>query len=520
VSRRLIVVDRAGDFPWPDLGHDVALARDYIARRPDDKNGPDRVINLSRNYDYLGLGYYVSLMAEARGAKVLPTVESMLELGRKSLYALRLSELDDLLKRNAKALAGIEGTQFSVRAYFGRPTDPRFGELARRAFALFRAPLLKLELALNGAGWRVGRVGLMTINELPVEERPAFLDALTAYAGARWITPRPRPSARYDLGVLHDPAEKFAPSNRRALARFVEVGQRMGVNVQLIGRSDYDRIAEFDALFIRETTALDNHTFRFARKAQAEGIPVIDDPLSIQRCTNKVYLAELLASHNVAGPQTVILTRDSYEEVESRLVFPVVLKVPDGSFSRGVFKAKDPAHLRELAGPLLKDSSVLLAQEFLPTAFDWRVGVLNRKPIFACQYFMSRNHWQVVKHASNGAFQEGRFATLPVEDAPADVVALGVKAAGLIGDGFYGVDLKQTEHGPVVIEVNDNPNVDAGIEDKVLKDELYRLILDDFIRRIEQRRSRTSRPSLAPVTPQTAAPAPLALPLRARSAAG
>jgi glutathione synthase/RimK-type ligase-like ATP-grasp enzyme len=320
--------------------------------------------------------------------------------------------------------------------------------------------------------------------------------------------------------VLHNPGEKFAPSNRRALARFVEVGQRMGVNVHLIGRSDFDRIAEFDALFIRETTALDNHTFRFARKAQAEGIPVIDDPLSIQRCTNKVYLAELLASNNVAAPKTVILTRDSFEEVESKLVFPLVLKVPDGSFSRGVFKAKDPAHLRELAGPLLKDSSVLLAQEFLPTAFDWRVGVLNRRPIFVCQYFMSRNHWQVVKHASSGAFQEGRFATMAVEDAPADVVALAVKAAGLIGDGFYGVDLKQSERGPVVIEVNDNPNVDAGIEDKVLKDELYRLILDDFIRRIEQRRGRSGRPSLAAVTPGVAAPAPLALPLRARSAAG
>ena len=40
---------------------------------------------------------------------------------------------------------------------------------------------------------------------------------------------------------------------------------------------------------------------------------------------------------------------------------------------------------------------------------------------------------------------------------------------------------------PVVIEVNDNPNIDRGCEDQVLKDELYRIIIKDFIRRIEAR---------------------------------
>jgi len=38
-----------------------------------------------------------------------------------------------------------------------------------------------------------------------------------------------------------------------------------------------------------------------------------------------------------------------------------------------------------------------------------------------------------------------------------------------------------------VIEVNDNPNLDAGVEDKVLKDDLWRIIAMDFIRRIEAR---------------------------------
>ena len=35
------------------------------------------------------------------------------------------------------------------------------------------------------------------------------------------------------------------------------------------------------------------------------------------------------------------------------------------------------------------------------------------------------------------------------------------------------------------IEVNDNPNMDRGIEDRYLGDELYRLVMAEFLRRIE-----------------------------------
>ncbi|MFV3017223.1 RimK family alpha-L-glutamate ligase, partial [Pseudomonas sp. KHB2.9] len=58
----------------------------------------------------------------------------------------------------------------------------------------------------------------------------------------------------------------------------------------------------------------------------------------------------------------------------------------------------------------------------------------------------------------------------------------------LIGDGLYGVDLKQSGDKVVVIEVNDNPNLDAGIEDAYLQDDLYGLVLEEFVRRLELKR--------------------------------
>lgn len=101
---------------------------------------------------------------------------------------------------------------------------------------------------------------------------------------------------------------------------------------------------------------------------------------------------------------------------------------------------------------------------------------------------MSKGHWQIVNHKAKGSEVIGECRTVAIEDAPREVVELAVKTANLIGCGLYGVDLKQVSGSVRVIEVNDNPNLDAGIEDAHLGDELYRLVLEDFVRRLELKR--------------------------------
>ena len=56
------------------------------------------------------------------------------------------------------------------------------------------------------------------------------------------------------------------------------------------------------------------------------------------------------------------------------------------------------------------------------------------------------------------------------------------------GDGLYGGDLKQSDKGIYVIEVNDNPSIQSGVEDEVLKDDLYLAILREFVTRLERKR--------------------------------
>ncbi|TNF32598.1 MAG: RimK family alpha-L-glutamate ligase, partial [Gammaproteobacteria bacterium] len=281
-----------------------------------------------------------------------------------------------------------------------------------------------------------------------------------------------------------------------ALNKFIKAGRKLGVEVDIISPKDYMRIAEYDALFIRETTRVNDHTYRFSRKAAIEGMVVIDDPVSIMRCCNKVYLADLFQRNNVGTPKTVLMMKPDREDLEkavAQLGFPVVLKIPDGSFSTGVFKAKDMDELIALAKQLSKQSALVLAQEFLYTPFDWRIGVMDGKPIFASRYFMARDHWQVYNHAAGRGQRDpesGTYDSMPTHEVPPVVLDVAVKASRLIGDSFYGVDIKQVDNKAYVIEVNDNPSIESGVEDGYLGDQLYTLVMESFIRRIEQKHNK------------------------------
>ena len=166
-----------------------------------------------------------------------------------------------------------------------------------------------------------------------------------------------------------------------------------------------------------------------------------------------------------------------------------MLKQPDSSFSQGVTKVENVKQLKEQLERLFAKSELIIAQEFLPTPFDWRVGIFDGQPLYACRYFMAKHHWQILKRDGGGKkADEGRFETLPVEDLPARVLRVALKAAKLIGNGFYGVDLKQVGAKVYVIEINDNPSIEAGVEDKYLKLELYDRFMKVMCQRVEQQR--------------------------------
>lgn len=518
MTSHIVVVENLSDWQphYPEAV--VITAKEYLSQPDFLKTKGVKVFNLCRSYRYLSIGYYVSLLGEARRHKSIPSVHTVTDLSNKAIYSLNFDDLDTLLHKSLqkRSVPPPEQNSFELQIFFGRCADKELQDLARQIFDTFRCPLLKVEFRYQGK-WNIASIKPFHLSAINAEQQPAFIEALNHYLSKPWRTNRTKSVARYDVAILHNPEEKLPPSCPQSLQKFIKAGKKLGLDVELIERKDFSRLAEYDALFIRETTKIDHYTYRFAKKAESEGMVVIDDPDSIVKCTNKVYLAELLSANKVPVPKTVILHKSNLKALEETLQYPVVLKIPDGSFSLGVFKAANEKELQEIVARSFKDTDLILAQEYLYTPFDWRVGVLNRKPIYVCQYFMSKEHWQIVKHNPSGNIEEGQGKTWLIDEAPKEVVDVAMKAANLIGNGLYGVDLKQTERGIYVIEVNDNPNIDKGYEDIKLGDELYSIVMEEFVRRLDFKKQEV--PSIARqkinglVRTATGEAAPLLLPV-------
>jgi glutathione synthase/RimK-type ligase-like ATP-grasp enzyme len=476
----LIVVDQASDWPDDVAGTRVIRALDYLTQ-PDAFGARCRVINLCRSYAYQSTGYYVSLQAAARGHRPLPGVMTVQDLRAPSVLRLIAADLDDLMRRS---LAALNSDEFVLSVYFGRNMAKRHERLARALFNLFPAPLMRARFARKGEEWQLVSLRLLPLAGVPEPHKEFLHRAAVEHFQAR-TRPRTRKSYRYDLAILVNPEERLPPSDKRALRKFERAGRRAGFSVEFISPQDYGRLAEFDALLIRETTLVNHHTYRFARRAQVLGLVVIDDPDSILRCTNKVFLAELLERHRIPTPKTCIVHRSRSQDLESELGFPCVLKQPDGSFSQAVIKVNDGKQLRDGLKRFFAESDLVLAQAFEPTEYDWRVGVLDGRPLYACRYFMARGHWQIIGRNSRGGITEGKVETLAVEDAPPAVIDIAVRAARAVGQGLYGVDIKTFGDRAKVIEVNDNPSIDAGSEDLILGDALYDTIINEILRRVE-----------------------------------
>ncbi len=490
MSRLYIVVEKPADWGAFYPSDNVIPAVDYLKLPLDGGDGERvQVINLCRSYKYLGLGYYVSLLAEARGHKVIPSVRSINDLRRRSLYGV---DIEDLNARLARFLPdGAEDTaDFSMLVYFGQTGHAPLQDLARQVFEAFPCPILRIEFERQRV-WQIASIRPAGLHTLSDAQEDTFAAALEQFSKKLWRKPRARRSFRYDLAMLHNPDEAMPPSNRKALKAFVDAGRALGLDVDPIRREDYARLAEYDALFIRETTAIDHHTYRFAHRAEREDMVVIDDPTSILRCTNKIYLNDLMRARRLPTPRTEVVYRDDPKQLDALpdlLGLPLVLKIPDGSFSRGVSRVDTREALRGVAAQLFEHTALLLAQEYMYTEFDWRIGVLDGEALYACQYYMSRGHWQIYNHGAKGSAKSGGFRTLPVRDAPAEVVKLALRATAPIGDGLYGVDLKASGERVAIIEVNDNPSIDAGVEDAYLGDDLYRRIMQVFLDRLERKR--------------------------------
>jgi glutathione synthase/RimK-type ligase-like ATP-grasp enzyme len=477
--QKLIIVENPDNWRFDLEDAEVITPSVYISG--DDFKEPKglKVINLCKSYQYQSTGYYVSLLAEARKHKVLPDINTIQNLRFPSILREDSQDFDDLIQASFKNVT-TDKVEFDI--YFGITQEEDLHPLAKQLFQYIQAPCLMATFTKR-TKWVLRSIKPISLGEVPEEDKPLLRMAAERYLRRkRDVQPDKK---KYDLAILVDPNDPNPPSDEKALQKFIKAGDQAGFNVELITKDDFEELIQYDALFIRETTFVNHHTFRFAKKAQSLGLCVIDDPDSILKCTNKVYLNELLTTHKILTPESYVVSRENQKSLPDKMAYPFILKQPDGAFSKGVFKIKNAEEYKQVCNTMFQKSELLIAQEFLPTSFDWRVGIIDGKPLYVCKYFMASEHWQIVNWNSDKQYQDGKVEPIAVDQAPAGLIRTALKATALIGKSLYGVDMKEVDGKFYVIEINDNPNIDAGLEDKILKDKLYATIMEVFLNKIK-----------------------------------
>ena len=487
MTNTLVVVDRS-DLNLFEQVNAISFEQ-YLSHYPKKHEQKTRVINLCQTDIYLSQGYYCSLLAEARRHTVIPKVSVINEVNLSSEHAICLP-FDGAID-GQQVIASLfpkqdESEEHCVLYLFGESDTPEYQALGKQLFARYSLPIMMVSIDF---AHRMVRVRNVPLASLDTKQLTSLQQALVGFVNTHWRRTKRKKQARWDMAILVDPDESTPPSDKVALNNFIKAAQKVGIHAELISAQQANDIALYDALFIRETTAIDHHTYKLARAAEQEGLVVIDDPDSILRCCNKVYLQDAFSYNKVPSARTQFVADYSIEtcsELVASFGLPMVLKLPESAFSKGVYKVDSVHQLQQRLNDLLQQSALVLVQEYIYTEFDWRIGVLGGKPIYACKYHMARGHWQIYNHASAAHFS-GDFETIPTFEVPHAVLQAAVKAAKMVGNGLYGVDIKQQNNQVYVIEVNDNPSIESRVEDKYLGKELYMLIMQEFANRLEMR---------------------------------
>ena len=478
---KYIVVNQPDDWRFSTETISVISSQEYLTNPQFSLIKKARIFNLCKDYSYQSKGYYVSLLAEARGHLAVPTVQNIVDLKDLKLVKIVSDEFDDIIQQSLK---NIKSQDFVLSIYFGQNVAQKYKGLSTIFYKHFQVPFLRIKFN-HTTKWNIQSIRAISESEIPLDHIESVHEFANQYfSKKRYDTPK-LTTSDFDLAILVNPNDPAPPSNQKALKKFIEVAEKMNIYAEIVEPKDLSRLSSFDALFIRQSTEVNNEAYTFARKAQQEGLAIIDYPNAILKCCNKVYMAEALENANIDTPKTIIIHKNNRDKVLEFTGLPCVLKAPDSTFSFGVKKAKTIEEYDALVSEMLKESDLIIAQEYCPSDFDWRIGIIDHKAFFACKYYMAKGHWQIYNWgAKKKDDQDGNADCLPIEKVPKKVLDMALKSAKLMGKGLYGIDIKVVDKKPMVIEINDNPNIDFGVEDRFYGDLVYQEILSALKKRL------------------------------------
>jgi RimK family alpha-L-glutamate ligase len=220
----------------------------------------------------------------------------------------------------------------------------------------------------------------------------------------------------------------------------------------MLKAQDTDMLRDLAALIIRPIGrgSIEELVFRLdiLYRLQRFGSYIINPPEAIEHCVDKYDVITLLEENNIPVPRTAV-TENVYEALNAfkELDSDVIVKPLFGSRGIGATRIMDSDIASTVFKAITFYHGVIYLQEYVPHGYsDIRVFVVGDRVVAAMRRVA--DNWKT--NYSQGARPESIRIDKSLED-------LAIKSAGVVGCRIAGVDVLESQRGPIVLEVNSQP---------------------------------------------------------------
>ncbi len=275
-------------------------------------------------------------------------------------------------------------------------------------------------------------------------------------------------------------------NNLYSTRRLVEAGQKRGHQLEVVDHLKCNLIIEkqkpsihymgesldeTDAVIPRIGASVTFYGSAVIRQFEMRGIFTAVQSQALMRSRDKLRSLQILARAGLGVPKSVFTNygRDVNDVIKSVGGVPLVVKLLEGTQGLGVVLAENRKAAASVIEAFNGLKARIIVQEFIAEAHgaDLRVLVVEGEVVGAMKRQAPEGEFRSNLHRGGTA----KLVTLSPEEEQT-----AIQAAEAMGLGVAGVDMLQSNRGPLIIEVNSSPGLEgiematgADIADKIIQ---------------------------------------------------
>jgi len=215
-------------------------------------------------------------------------------------------------------------------------------------------------------------------------------------------------------------------------------------------------LPHFDAVIPRIGASNTFYGTAVLRHFETMGIYTLNESISISRSRDKFRALQLLARKGIPMPLTSFAQSPDDTEDLIRMVggAPLVIKLLEGTQGKGVVLADSHQSAVSIINAFKEMHANILVQEFIQESHgtDIRCLVIGDKVVAAIKRQAKEGEFRANVH-QGGKAMKVKLSPKERAIAIASAKAMGLKVAG--------VDIIRSENGPLVLEINSSPGLEA-----------------------------------------------------------